>query len=58
MKGVAHAVIAFVRQVLTKEEHGEPVADVLRQMEAVGVGQALNAHPAPAGSNPVRLTIA
>ncbi|OIJ95453.1 hypothetical protein [Streptomyces colonosanans] len=57
-EGVARAVIAFVRQVLTEEEHGESVADVLRQMEAVGFGQALDAHPAPAGSNPVRPTIA
>ncbi|WP_432040976.1 hypothetical protein [Streptomyces chartreusis] len=58
VEGVARAVIAFVRQVLTEEEHGESVADVLRQMEAVGFGQALEAHPAPAGSNPVRPTIA
>ncbi|MFC9219268.1 hypothetical protein ACFT8W_00305 [Streptomyces hygroscopicus] len=42
-------------QMLT-EDH-EDVADVLRQLEAVEVGQALDAHPAPAGSLPVRLTI-
>ncbi|WP_240803274.1 hypothetical protein [Streptomyces sp. A1499] len=45
VEGVAHAVIAFVRQVLTQEEIGETAADVLRQMEAVGFGQALDAHP-------------
>ncbi|MET9777927.1 hypothetical protein ABZ023_27370 [Streptomyces sp. NPDC006367] len=44
VEGVAHAVIAFVRQVLTEEECGETVAGVLRQMEAVGFGQALEAH--------------
>ncbi|MFB7852359.1 hypothetical protein ACFC34_35825 [Streptomyces sp. NPDC056053] len=56
-EGVAHAVIAFVREVLTQEEHGESVADVLRQMEAVGFGQALEVRPAPVGSHPVRPTI-
>lgn len=50
VEGVAHAVIAFVRQDLTQDEIGETVADVLRQMEAVGFGQALEAHPAPVGS--------
>ncbi|MEU5273335.1 hypothetical protein AB0G77_33440 [Streptomyces hygroscopicus] len=54
-EGLAHAVIDFALQMLT-EDH-EDVADVLRQLEAVGVGQALDAHPAPAGSLPVRLTI-
>ncbi|MEU3657844.1 hypothetical protein AB0E67_34865 [Streptomyces sp. NPDC032161] len=58
VEGVARAVIAFVRQVLTEEECGETVADVLRQMEDVGFSQAVAAHPAPAGSLPVRLTIA
>ncbi|MEU7627121.1 hypothetical protein AB0B95_33635 [Streptomyces hygroscopicus] len=53
-EGFAHAVIDFALQMLT-EDH-EDVADVLRQLEAVGVGQALDAHPAPAGSLPVRLT--
>jgi hypothetical protein len=35
----------------------EDVADTLRQLEAVGVGQALAAHPAPAGAHPVRLNV-
>lgn len=52
--GVARAVIDFAAQFLT-EDH-EDVADTLRQLEAVGVGQALGAHPAPAGAHPVRLT--
>ncbi|MFF9981261.1 hypothetical protein [Streptomyces erythrochromogenes] len=54
-EGIAHAVIEFVVQFLT-DEH-EDIADVLRQLEAVGVGQALAAHPAPAGSRLVRLSI-
>ncbi|MFV0126160.1 hypothetical protein ACLGI4_00210 [Streptomyces sp. HMX112] len=32
VEGVAHAVIDFVRQVLTEEESGETVAGVLRQI--------------------------
>ncbi|MFJ8666378.1 hypothetical protein [Streptomyces sp. NPDC093600] len=46
-EGVAHAIITFVAQVLTEEECGETVAGVLRQMEAVGFGQAFDGHPAP-----------
>jgi hypothetical protein len=55
-EGIARAVITFTEQILT-EDH-EDVADILRQLEAVGVGQALEAHPAPAGAHPVRFTIA
>ncbi|MEU5646636.1 hypothetical protein [Streptomyces milbemycinicus] len=55
-EGIARAVIDFAAQFLT-EDH-EDAADILRQLEAVGVGQALDAHPAPAGSHPVRLSIA
>ncbi|WP_327242304.1 hypothetical protein [Streptomyces sp. NBC_01320] len=47
--GIARAVIGFVARVLTEEDRGEVVAGVLRQLEAVGVGQALDAHP---GSEP------
>ncbi|MFE9454510.1 hypothetical protein [Streptomyces sp. NPDC006739] len=54
-EGIARSVIDFALQFLT-EDH-EDVADTLRQLEAVGVGQALDAHPAPAGSHPVRLTV-
>ncbi|MFI9604815.1 hypothetical protein ACIHCX_34085 [Streptomyces sp. NPDC052043] len=54
-EGIARSVIDFAVQFLT-EDH-EDVADTLRQLEAVGVGQALDAHPAPAGSHPVRLTV-
>ncbi|MGW3498657.1 hypothetical protein [Streptomyces sp. NPDC001020] len=54
-EGLARAVIDFAAQFLT-EDH-EDVADIHRQLEAVGVGQALDAHPAPAGSHPVRLSI-
>ncbi|MEV0694840.1 hypothetical protein [Streptomyces sp. NPDC050388] len=55
-KGIAEAIIGFAKEILT-EDH-EDVADVLRQLEAIGVGQALDAHPAPADAHPVRLTIA
>ncbi|MFJ6785215.1 hypothetical protein [Streptomyces yangpuensis] len=54
-EGIAGAVIDFVVQFLT-DDH-EDVAEVLRQLEAVGVGQALAAHPAPAGARLVRLSI-
>lgn len=53
--GIARAVIDFALQFLT-EDH-EDVVDTLRQLEAVGVGQALDAHPAPAGAHPLRLTV-
>jgi hypothetical protein len=53
-EGIARAVIDFTQQFLT-EDH-EDVADTLRQLEAVGVGQALDAHPAPTGAHPVRLS--
>ncbi|MEW2576888.1 hypothetical protein [Streptomyces syringium] len=51
----APSVIDFTLQFLT-EDH-EDVADVLRQLEAVSVGQALDAHSAPTGAHPVRLII-
>ncbi|MFH7340753.1 hypothetical protein [Streptomyces sp. KHY 26] len=51
-EGIARAVIDFAQQFLT-DDH-EDVADTLRQLEAVGVGQALAAHPAPTGVHPVR----
>ncbi|KIF05639.1 hypothetical protein PL81_11820 [Streptomyces sp. RSD-27] len=54
-QGIACAVIDFVLQFLT-DDH-EDVADVLRQLEAVGMGQALAAHPAPDGAHQVRLSI-
>ncbi|MEV6251282.1 hypothetical protein AB0M38_34720 [Streptomyces sp. NPDC051742] len=53
-QGIARAVIDFAQQLLT-DDH-EDVADTLRQLEAIGVGQALAAHPAPTGAHPVRLT--
>ncbi|WP_255306532.1 hypothetical protein [Streptomyces sp. Wb2n-11] len=56
VEGVAHAVIAFVRQLLTVEDCGETVAEVLRQLEAVGFGQALAARPTPAGAPAERTT--
>ncbi|WP_260868105.1 hypothetical protein [Streptomyces sp. SAJ15] len=42
-EGIARAVIDFAQQFLTKDH--QDVADTLRQLEAVGVGQALDAHP-------------
>jgi hypothetical protein len=53
-EGIARAVIDFAAQFLT-DDH-EDIAHTLRQLEAIGVGQALNAHPSPAGAHPVRLT--
>ncbi|MEV0281296.1 hypothetical protein AB0I22_33605 [Streptomyces sp. NPDC050610] len=45
----------FTVQIIT-EDH-EDVAGILTQLTAVGVGQALHAHPAPNGARPVRLTV-
>ncbi|MFD6915997.1 hypothetical protein [Streptomyces virginiae] len=42
--GVARTIIRFTETLLT-EDHGD-VADVLRQLEAAGMKQALEAHPA------------
>ncbi|MEU0060094.1 hypothetical protein [Streptomyces sp. NPDC006334] len=72
-EGIARSVIDFALQFLTEDHEdvveadggsrGNPgpagygSADTLRQLEAVAVGQALDAHPAPAGSHPVRLTV-
>ncbi|MFI2078147.1 MULTISPECIES: hypothetical protein [Streptomyces] len=53
-QGIAHAVIDFAAQILT-EDH-EDIADILRQLEADGVGKALDAHSAPAGVHPMRRT--
>ncbi|MGW0424683.1 hypothetical protein [Streptomyces sp. NPDC003015] len=53
-EGIARVIIDFATQFFT-EDH-EDVTDVLRQLEEVGVGQALDAHPAPAGAHPVRHT--
>ncbi|MFD4339031.1 hypothetical protein ACFWPP_17885 [Streptomyces anulatus] len=44
VEGPARAIIAFVRQLLTMEDQGETVAEVLLHMKAVGFGQALEAH--------------
>ncbi|MFB6826864.1 hypothetical protein ACFCXA_35335 [Streptomyces virginiae] len=52
---IARIVAEFVLQFLT-DDH-EDVAEVLRQLEAVGVGQALAAHPTPSGAHPVHLSI-
>ncbi|WP_328622909.1 hypothetical protein [Streptomyces sp. NBC_00354] len=49
-EGIARAVIRFTVQILT-EPH-EDVADILEQLMAVALGQALDAHPAP-GPHPV-----
>lgn len=40
--GIAQTIVRFTENILT-EEHGD-VADVLRQLEAVGMGQAMEAH--------------
>ncbi|MFF3505674.1 hypothetical protein [Streptomyces sp. NPDC003247] len=42
--GIAQTIIRFTENILT-EDHGD-VADVLRQLEAAGMRQAMEAHPA------------
>ncbi|MEI7029632.1 hypothetical protein [Streptomyces pratensis] len=42
--GVAATIVRFTENILT-EDHGD-VADVLRQLEAAGMKQAMEAHPA------------
>ncbi|MFG2977770.1 hypothetical protein ACGFYY_32860 [Streptomyces sp. NPDC048331] len=54
-EGIARSVAEFVQQFLT-DDH-EDVAEVLRQLEAVAVGQALAAHPSPDDAHLVRLSI-
>ncbi|OEJ22024.1 hypothetical protein AR457_39635 [Streptomyces agglomeratus] len=41
--GIAQTIVRFTENILT-EEHGD-VADVLRQLEAAGMKQAMEAHP-------------
>ncbi|MFB8413621.1 hypothetical protein [Streptomyces albidoflavus] len=43
-RSVARTIILFTENILT-EDHGD-VADVLRQLEAAGMKQAMEAHPA------------
>ncbi|MFJ1930391.1 MULTISPECIES: hypothetical protein [unclassified Streptomyces] len=52
--GIALALIRFATQILT--ENHENVADVLHQLNAVALGQAMEAHPAPADAHPLRFT--
>ncbi|MFI5867270.1 hypothetical protein [Streptomyces sp. NPDC051546] len=54
--GIALAVIRFTAQILTADH--EDVADVLHQMNAIALGQALKAHPGPAGARLARITAA
>ncbi|MFE7043124.1 hypothetical protein ACFU9X_27910 [Streptomyces atratus] len=54
--GIAQTIVRFTENILT-EEHGD-VAGVLRQLEAVGMKQAMEAHPAAADAHPVRRTTA
>ncbi|MFD6940921.1 hypothetical protein ACFWAP_32820 [Streptomyces goshikiensis] len=42
--GIAQTIVRFTETVLT-DDHGD-VADVLRQLEAAGMKQAMEAHPA------------
>ncbi|MFD8938569.1 hypothetical protein ACFV0R_25520 [Streptomyces sp. NPDC059578] len=50
--GIARTVIRFTADILT-EDH-EDVDDILRQLHATALRQALDAHPAPAGAHPIR----
>ncbi|MEU1519949.1 hypothetical protein ABZ490_48905 [Streptomyces sp. NPDC005811] len=42
--GIAQTIVRFTENILT-EDHGD-VADVLRELEAAGMRQAMEAHPA------------
>ncbi|MEV6810265.1 hypothetical protein [Streptomyces sp. NPDC051132] len=42
--GVADTIVRFTENILTEDHNG--VADVLRQLEAAGMKQAMKAHPA------------
>ncbi|MEU9616477.1 hypothetical protein AB0D56_33755 [Streptomyces sp. NPDC048209] len=44
--GAAHLITRFTENILT-EDHGD-VAEVLRQLEAAGIKQAMEAHPTTA----------
>jgi hypothetical protein len=44
LPGIADTITRFTENILT-EDHGD-VADVLRQLEAAGMKQAMEAHPA------------
>ncbi|MFZ4176698.1 hypothetical protein ACOZCI_20725 [Streptomyces griseoincarnatus] len=44
LPGVADAIVRFTENILT-DDHGD-VADVLRQLEAAGMKQAMETHPA------------
>ncbi|GGX47474.1 hypothetical protein [Streptomyces chryseus] len=52
--GIAQTIVRFTENILT-EEPGD-VAGVLRQLEAIGMEQAMEAHPAPAGAPVERTT--
>ncbi|MFD9042526.1 hypothetical protein [Streptomyces bottropensis] len=52
--GIAQTIVRCTENILT-EEHGD-VADVLRQLEAAAMEQAIEAHPAAADAHPVRRT--
>ncbi|MFD5098311.1 hypothetical protein [Streptomyces albidochromogenes] len=52
--GIADTIVRFTENILT-EDHGD-VADVLRQLEAAGMKQAMEAHPASAGTPVERTT--
>ncbi|MGP3691113.1 hypothetical protein ACTVZO_41680 [Streptomyces sp. IBSNAI002] len=54
--GIALAITRFIAQILTTNE--EDVAEALHQMNAVALGQALEAHPGPAGARLARITAA
>lgn len=42
--------------IARREDH-EDVVDILHQLNAVALGQAMQAHPAPAGAHPVHFTV-
>jgi hypothetical protein len=51
---LATSIIHFTEQILTQEH--ETVEAVLHHVNAVALGQALEAHPEPASAHPARTT--
>ncbi|MGV2916356.1 hypothetical protein [Streptomyces alfalfae] len=54
LPGIADTITRFAENILT-DDHGD-VADVLRQLEAAGMKQAMGVHSAPAGAPVERTT--
>lgn len=54
--GVVHTIVGYTESILTEDRSN--VAGVLRELEAVGMEQAMEAGPAAAGAQVMRRTTA